>query len=323
MPRSPARPAATRGPLVDVAWLRAHLTDPAVRVIDLRWYLADKTGADEYARGHIPGAVFVDLHHALTGPVGPGRHPIPSPAQFERAMRAAGVSPETRVVVYDDAGGSVAARLWWLLQGHGHTKVHVLDGGFPAWVAAGGEVETAACTVSPGRFVASLSVQLPVVDRHLVEAVRTRPGWVLLDARAAARFRGEVEPIDARPGHIPGARSAPWTDNLVDGHFADAKALRARFRRLGVVPGATVICYCGSGVTACHDILALALARISATRVKLYEGSWSDWSRDPDRPAALGDATDPPPGRARSAPSSRGRSLILPTGAPRARGGRS
>lgn len=299
MTRSPARPAAPRGPLVDAAWLAAHLDDPAVRVIDLRWYLAGKTGAAEYARGHIPGAVFVDLHHDLTGPVGPGRHPVPSPAQFERAMRAAGVSPDTRVVVYDDAGGSVAARLWWLLKGYGHTRVHVLDGGYPAWIAAGGAVEAAPRTVAPGRFSASLEVQLPVVDRHLVEAVRHRAAWVVLDARSAERYRGEVEPIDARPGHIPLARSAPWSDNLVDGRFADAKALRARFRRLGVVPGVTVICYCGSGVTACHDILALELARISATRVKLYEGSWSDWSRDPDRPAALGDepATTPPRAR--------------------------
>ena len=299
MPRSPARPAAPRSPLVDVAWLQVHLDDPTVRVVDLRWYLAGKTGADAYARGHIPGAVFVDLHHDLTGPVGPGRHPIPSPAQFERAMRAAGVSPDTRVVVYDDAGGSVAARLWWLLKGYGHTRVHVLDGGYPAWIAAGGAVETAPTPVRPGRFVATLEIQLPVVDRHLVDAVRTRAGWVILDARSAERYRGEVEPIDARPGHVPNARSAPWTENLVDGRFADAKSLRARFRRLGVVPGITVICYCGSGVTACHDILALELARISATRVKLYEGSWSDWSRDPDRPAALGDDVPPAPRRAR------------------------
>jgi thiosulfate/3-mercaptopyruvate sulfurtransferase len=299
MPRSPARPAAPRSPLVDVAWLQVHLDDPTVRVVDLRWYLAGKTGADAYARGHIPGAVFVDLHHDLTGPVGPGRHPIPSPAQFERAMRDAGVSPDTRVVVYDDAGGSVAARLWWLLKGYGHARVHVLDGGYPAWIAAGGAVETTPTPVRPGRFVATLEVQLPVVDRHLVDAVRTRSGWVILDARSAERYRGEVEPIDARPGHVPNARSAPWTENLVDGRFADAKSLRARFRRLGVVPGITVICYCGSGVTACHDILALELARISATRVKLYEGSWSDWSRDPDRPAALGDDVPPAPRRAR------------------------
>jgi len=291
MAKTPSRPAALRAPLVDVAWLGAHLHDPKLRVIDLRWYLAGKSGAAAYAEGHIPGAVFVDLHHDLTGPVGPGRHPIPSPAQLERAMRAAGVSADTRVVVYDDAGGSVAARLWWLLSVHGHTRVHVLDGGYPAWLAAHGVTETDVPVVAPGSFAVTVSVQPPVVDRHHVESVRRRNAWVLLDARVAERYRGEVEPIDARPGHIPGARNAPWTDNLVDGRFADAKTLRARYRALGVVPGTTVVCYCGSGVTACHDILALTLARISATRVKLYEGSWSDWARDPDRPAALGDET--------------------------------
>jgi len=125
--------------------------------------------------------------------------------------------------------------------------------------------------------------------------MRTRPSFVLLDARVAERYRGEVEPIDARPGHIPRARNAPWPDNLAGGRLADTKALRARYRALGVVPGTTVIVYCGSGVTACHAILALALARISATRAKLYEGSWSDWARDPDRPAALGDEPAPAP----------------------------
>ena len=285
-----ARTPTLKSPLVDTTWLAAHLGDADLRVVDLRWYLSGKSGASEYAKGHIAGALFVDLERALTGPVGPGRHPVPSPAQVERAMRAAGVSASTRVVVYDDAGGSVAARLWWLLKGYGHARVHVLDGGYPAWIAAGGAVETTPTPVRPGRFVATLEVQLPVVDRHLVDAVRTRSGWVILDARSAERYRGEVEPIDARPGHVPNARSAPWTENLVDGRFADAKTLRARYRKLGVRPGTTVVAYCGSGVTACHDVLALAIARISATRVLLYEGSWSDWARDPDRPAALGDA---------------------------------
>lgn len=297
MARTPARPAAPRGPLVDVAWLAAHLGDPKLRVVDLRWYLSGKTGAAAYAQGHVPGAVFVDLERGLTGPVGPGRHPIPSPGQFERAMRAAGVSDDTRVVVYDDAGGSVAARLWWLLTGYGHGRVHVLDGGYPAWVEQGRPVETEPAAVAPGTFTAKTDVQLPAVDRHLVDAVRGRSGWVVLDARVPERYRGEVEPIDARPGHIPGARNAPWTANLDGGRFADAKSLRAHYRKLGVVPGKTVVCYCGSGVTACHDVLALALSGISAIRVKLYEGSWSDWARDPDRPAALGDEPAPAPAK--------------------------
>ena len=289
-PRSvAAREKPPRGPLVDVAWLAAHLRDASVRVIDLRWYLAGRRGADAYAQGHIPGAVFVDLERELTASVGPGRHPIPSPAQLQRAMRRAGVSADTRVVVYDDAGGSIAARLWWLLELFGHPRVHVLDGGIAAWVAAGHALETDAPAIAEGGLVVAPDHVPDIYDRHQVEVLRRRAAVVLLDARVPERFRGEVEPIDARPGHIPGARNAPWTDNLVDGRFADPKALRARYRKLGVRPGSTVVCYCGSGVTACHDILALRLARISALRVRLYEGSWSDWARDPDRPAALGD----------------------------------
>lgn len=278
---------APQGPLVDAAWLGAHLRDPGLRVIDLRWYLSGKKGAGEYALGHVPGAVFVDLQTELTAPVGPGRHPIPSPAQFERAMRRAGVSARSRVVVYDDAGGSVAARLWWLLRGYGHAKAHVLDGGYPSWLASGGAVETGAPTVPEGDFAAGEGA-LAVVDRHAVDGAREASRIVLLDARAPERYRGELEPVDARPGHIPGAVNAPWADNLDGGRFAGPEALRARYRKLGVRDGATVICYCGSGVTACHDVLALSLAGFDGIDVRLYEGSWSDWARDPDRPAALG-----------------------------------
>lgn len=280
-------PLAPHGPLVDVGWLAAHLRDPELRVIDLRWYLSGRSGAEEYALGHIPGAVFIDLQTELTAPVGPGRHPIPSPAQFERATRRAGVSKLSRVVVYDDAGGSVAARLWWLLRGYGHAKAHVLDGGYPAWRASGGAAETGSPTVPEGDFVAR-GGSLAVVDRHAVDGAREASRIVLLDARAPERYRGELEPVDARPGHIPGAVSAPWADNLDGGRFADPEALRARYRKLGVRDGATVICYCGSGVTACHDVLALEFAAFDGLDVRLYEGSWSDWARDPDRPAALG-----------------------------------
>ena len=279
--------SSPRGSLVDAAWLAAQLHDPSVRVIDLRWYLSGKKGAGEYALGHIPGAVFVDLQTGLTPPVGPGRHPIPSPAQFERAMREAGVSTHSRVVVYDDAGGSVAARLWWLLRGYGHPKVHVLDGGYPGWLASGGAAETDAPSVSHGDFAVRRNA-LAVVDCHGVDSAREEPRIVLLDARAPERFRGELEPVDARPGHIPGALNAPWADNLEGGRFADPEALRARYRKLGVRDGATVICYCGSGVTACHDVLALELAGFTELNVRVYEGSWSDWARDPDRPSALG-----------------------------------
>lgn len=276
------------GPLVDPGWLARYLRDPGVRVIDLRWYLSGKKGAEEYARGHIPGATFVDLDAELTGPVGPGRHPIPSPAQVERAMRRAGISEGSRVVAYDDAGGSVAARLWWLLRGYGHAAVHVLDGGFPAWVAAGGAVETGVPVVAPGDFTARAR-SLAVVDRHGVDAARESGGAVILDARAPERYRGEVEPVDARPGHITGALNAPWAGNLAEGRFAPPGALRERYGALGVRDGSRVICYCGSGVTACHDVLALTLAGFAGLDLRLYEGSWSDWARDPDRPAALGE----------------------------------
>lgn len=277
------------GPLVDVAWLAKNRGRSDVRVVDLRWYLGDRKGADEYAKGHIPGAVFVDLDADISGTVGPGRHPIPSPAQIERAMRAAGVSKRTRVVVYDDAGGSIAARLWWLLKHHGHDRVHVLDGGFAAWTAAPQPVAQGTASYPGGDFTARVT-GLPVVDRHGVDHARRRRGTLVLDARSPERFRGESEPVDARPGHIPGARNAPWKDNLIDGFFADPRELRRRYNALGVRDGSEVVCYCGSGVTACHDILALELAGFADLDLLLYEGSWSDWSRDPDRPASTGDA---------------------------------
>jgi thiosulfate/3-mercaptopyruvate sulfurtransferase len=202
-------------------------------------------------------------------------------------MRRAGVSRASRVVVYDDAGGSVAARLWWLLRAYGHDDVRVLDGGYAAWRAAGGAVEAEAVEVAEGDFAAGPGA-LAAVDRHAVGAAQANAAVVVLDARAGERFRGEVEPVDARPGHIPGAVSAPWSDNLVDGRFAAPAVLRARYEALGVRDGGRVICYCGSGVTACHDVLALERAGFEGLDVRLYEGSWSDWARDPDRPAALG-----------------------------------
>lgn len=275
-------------PLVSVEELRAHLADEDLRVIDLRWYLKGRVGADEYARGHIPGAVFIDLQTELTAPSGPGRHPIPSAAQMELAMRNAGVSARSNVVVYDDAGGSVAARLWWLLTQFDHPAVRVLDGGLPAWLAAGGASLTTAPKVAPGDWKPLRSVRSSI-DRHRLDALlRASPPAVVLDARAGERYRGEVEPIDARPGHIPGALSAPFSENLgADGRFLSPEILRARFEALGVRDEKTLtVCYCGSGVTACHDILALSLGGLG--EALLYEGSWSEWAKDPFRPAILG-----------------------------------
>ncbi len=266
--------------LVSAAWLAEHRADADVRLIDFRWYLAGKRGADEYASGHVPGAVFVDLHD-VTAPDGPGRHPIPTPEQLQDVMRRAGVNVGDHVVVIDDANGSIAARLWWLLRVHGHARVSVLDGGMPAWTAAEQPLTRDVPTPTPGTFTAQPRAPWSV-DKT---AVRDRAAETLLiDVRAAERYRGDVEPIDARPGHIPGAVSAPWSGNLAaDGCYLDSAALRDRYRALGA-DTRPVIVSCGSGVTACHTLLAFELAGLPMP--KLYEGSYSDWARDAYLPVA-------------------------------------
>ncbi len=275
------------GPLVDASWLRAHLANPDVRVIDLRWYLSGKGAAEAYAKGHIPGAVRIDLDQDITARKGPGRHPMPGGGQLERAMRRAGVGPDTRVVVYDDAGGSIAARLWFLLRYFGHERVAVLDGELPAWTALGGALSTEEPEVPEGSFTAGPPDGDAVLDKERVRALSETGEGVLIDARAAERYRGETEPIDARPGHIPGAVNAPWAGNLEHGVFRTPEALRARYVSLGATGDREVVVYCGSGVTACHDLLAMNLAGLPPA--KLYEGSWSDWASDPSLPAATGE----------------------------------
>ena len=290
---SSERSAATGAPaLVSTAWLADRLADPGVRVADVRWYLPHlgKRGADEYERGHIPGAVFVDLDTELASPrgSGPGRHPLPTPRQFAAAMSRAGVRPETHVVAYDDAGGATAARLWWLLRYFGHSRASVLDGGITSWIAEGRPVTTQAPNLPQSHFEARPGGAL-VVDKAFVQRAADDPVAVVLDARAAERFEGRVEPVDPRPGHIPGARSAPCASNLAsadDPVFLPSSALRQRYAALGVTPDRTVVAYCGSGVTACHTILALLVAGFG--QAALYEGSWSDWSSDPSLPAATG-----------------------------------
>jgi thiosulfate/3-mercaptopyruvate sulfurtransferase len=265
------------GPLVDAGWLREHLDDPDVRVIDFRWYLLGRRGPDEYARGHIPGAVFVELKD-VTGKEGGGRHPLPTAEQFQAAMRRAGVSGSTRVVAYDDAGASVAARLWFLLGYFGHRAQAVLDGGIGGW---GGPLETEPTPVAPGDFVASAPDAGAVVDSEAVRELRSVP---VIDARAGERYRGEKEPIDPKAGHIPGALSAPFTENLApDGRFRSPDELRSRYERLGAEKGA--VFYCGSGVNASQHLLAMAVAGLPGAR--LYAGSWSDWSNR-DLPVATG-----------------------------------
>jgi thiosulfate/3-mercaptopyruvate sulfurtransferase len=275
--------------LVSVSDLSAELAaERPLSLLDVRWRLGGPPGRDSYRAGHLPGAVFTDLDRDLAGPPGPGgRHPLPAAAGFQAAMRRAGISDGQPVVVYDDADASSAARAWWLLRYFGHPAVRVLDGGYQAWTAAGQPVSTQDPAPEPGTFTARPG-GLPVLGAAAAAAL-ARSG-VLLDARAAARYRGETEPADPVAGHIPGAVSAPTTGNTgPDGRFLDGAALRDRFAALGLAgPAGTAPeagAYCGSGVTAAHEVLALALAGIPAA---LYPGSWSEWITDPARPVATG-----------------------------------
>jgi thiosulfate/3-mercaptopyruvate sulfurtransferase len=289
-------------PLIDVTSLARGLAAGASPVLlDVRWRVAGSPGPPgiaAYRAGHLPGAVFIDLDHDLSGAPGAGgRHPLPEAAAFELAMRRAGVSNGRDVVVYDEADATAAARGWWMLRYFGHPRVRVLDGGYRAWAAAGQPVVAGeGAAPPPGDFTASPGgMQLLDADGA---ADLARHG-TLLDARAGERYRGEAEPIDPVAGHIPGAVSAPTAANvLADGRFRAAPDLRARFAALGVGAaaddpgtgtgagtGAAAGSYCGSGVTAAHEVLALAVAGLPAA---LYVGSWSHWVTDPGRPVATG-----------------------------------
>ncbi|MGY1616911.1 sulfurtransferase [Geodermatophilus sp. SYSU D00691] len=257
-----------------------------VVLLDVRWALGDDRGHERYLEGHLPGAVFVDLESELAGPpsAAGGRHPLPSLPRLQAAARRWGVRAGDRVVAYDDTGGAAAARAWWLLRWGGLADVRLLDGGLAAWQRAGGPVETGEVVPEPGDVVLT-GGGLPVVGADDAAALPAA-GGLLLDARAAERYRGEVEPVDPRAGHVPGAVSAPTTANLAaDGTFLPAAALRERFAALGVAAGRPVAVYCGSGVTAAHEIAALAEVGVEAA---LWPGSWSQWSADPARPAATG-----------------------------------
>ncbi|MEY9964533.1 thiosulfate/3-mercaptopyruvate sulfurtransferase [Streptacidiphilus sp. MAP12-16] len=253
-------------------------------VLDIRWQLGGPPGAQEYAAGHIPGAHYLDLDHDLAAaPGAAGRHPLPDPEVLGAALRRAGVTADREVVVYDAATSASAARAWWLLRWAGHRRVRVLDGGLAAWSAAGLPVDQAVPQDGRGDFAPAPGA-LPTLDADAAAALAG--SGLLLDARAGERYRGEVEPVDPRAGHIPGAVSAPTTDNLrADGRFLPVDALAERFAALGAKPDTQVGVYCGSGVTAAHELLALHLVGIDGA---LYPGSWSEWSGQPDRPAATG-----------------------------------
>jgi thiosulfate/3-mercaptopyruvate sulfurtransferase len=253
-------------------------------VLDVRWSLAEPDGSAAYRAGHVPGAVYVDLDGELADHAveGRGRHPLPSEDQFTRALRRWGVREGDDLVVMDDLGNQSAARAWWLLRFAGFERVSMLDGGLLAWTRARHPVEVGDVVPVPGDAVARFG-HLPVLG--LDEVGELPVTGVLLDARAAERYRGEVEPVDPKAGHIPGAVSAPTAANLDDdGRFRSAEDLRARFAELGVQPGTAVGAYCGSGVTAAHEVAALAIAGIDAA---LFPGSWSQWS-NADRPVATG-----------------------------------
>lgn len=284
-------PSPSTPPLVSADWLAAHLHDPDLRLADVRWYLptTGKSGRDEYEQGHLPGAVFLDLDTDLSAPrgTGPGRHPLPQPPDFAAAMARAGVGNDTYVVAYDDVGGGTAARLWWLLRYFGHERVSLLDGGIQQWLASGRQLSTVTPQLAPARFKATPQPGW-VVDKHAVQRLSRDPAALLLDARAPERYQGLTEPVDPRPGHIPGALNAPLAGNLREGVplMKSPSELHQRFAALGVTSGKQVVNYCGSGVNACQNILALAVAGFPGTL--LYEGSWSDWSSDPSLPAATG-----------------------------------
>ncbi|MFC4472281.1 sulfurtransferase [Streptomyces xiangluensis] len=268
--------------IISAAELANALAGPKPPVVlDIRYQLGGPNLRPAYEEGHIPGAVFVDLDSELAAPAGAGgRHPLPDMEVFGAAMQAAGVSANRDVVVYDGGLGWAAARAWWLLRWTGHPSVRVLDGGLAAW---DGPIEAGTPSPVAGTFLPSPGA-LPLLDADGAAAL-ARTG-LLLDARAAERYRGEVEPIDRIAGHIPGAVSAPTTENVTEsGHFRPAAELAERFKSLGATGTCEVGVYCGSGVSAAHEILALQVAGIPAA---LYAGSWSEWSADESRPVATG-----------------------------------
>lgn len=282
----------THDTLVDVTTLAAHLDDPRWRVVDCRFKLGDPSaGARAFAEGTLRGAVFADLDRDLSAPVVPGqtgRHPLPSREAFATTLGRWGIDGTVQVVAFDDMGGAFASRLWWMLRWVGHRAAAVLDGGLAAWTAEGHALAPGQASSSPSRFeLGAALVGAATADEVL--AALDDPQVVVLDARAAPRFRGENETTDPVAGHIAGARSAPFMDNLgAEGRFRAPAELRARFEaKLGGTAADRAITYCGSGVTACHDVLAMAHAGLPVPR--LYPGSWSEWITDPSRPRATGD----------------------------------
>jgi len=280
------------GNLVSAAGLAALIAEGPCRVVDCRFDLFDPAkGRQEYAAGHIPGAVYADMDQDLAGPVTPtsGRHPLPDPEVFRRRLESWGIGDDSAVVAYDYGNGALAARLWWMLrEWFGHERVAVLDGGLAAWRSAGKQLASSEATIARARFSRTPDQSAVATTEEILGLVRRGDDFLLLDARDPARFRGEIEPIDSKAGHVPGARNFPLTANLGDdGTWLPADRLAARWRETtGIEEDAASIAMCGSGVTACHLVLGAHLAGLPAPR--LYVGSWSEWIRDPARPIATG-----------------------------------
>jgi thiosulfate/3-mercaptopyruvate sulfurtransferase len=272
---------------IETSELAPHLRDPDWAILDCRFYLAEpERGEKEYLDEHVPGALYAHLDHDLSGErTGRnGRHPMPSVERMVERFSSWGIDDNVQVVAYDASQGQMAARLWWMLRYLGHDAVAVLDGGFPAWKAEGRPLaagrESRASRAFTPRVRESMRVDVGAID---LEA------QLLIDARAPERFRGEVEPLDPVKGHIPGARNHENARNLgADGRFLSKQELRERFDSiLGGTPAGSVVSYCGSGVTACHNLLAMEIAGIHGA--KLYPGSWSEWCSDASRPIATGE----------------------------------
>ena len=282
------------GPLMDVPTLETRLAAGKRTVLlDVRWALGDPHGREHYLAGHLPGAVYVDLATELAAPAVParGRHPLPPASEFQASARRWGITDGDVVVAYDNSGNLAAARVWWMLRNAGFGDVYLLDGGLAAWQEAGLPLEAGDVDAVPGD-VSLTEGGMPAIDQE--GAAGWSEGGILLDARAGERYRGEVEPVDPRAGHIPGAVSAPTTENIDGaGRFLPKAKLRHRFGNLGLGGDTPVAVYCGSGVTAAHEVAALEIAGFKAA---LYPGSFSEWSNNPDHPVATGSAPGTPRG---------------------------
>jgi thiosulfate/3-mercaptopyruvate sulfurtransferase len=280
----------TPSPLVTTAQLAALLGRPELLLVDCRWDLANpQAGAAAYAAGHVPGALFAAMEHDLSAPrrADTGRHPLPAAEDFAALLGRWGFTPASQVIAYDQGGGAAAARLWWMLRARGHADVRVLDGGWAAWVADGGAVSTQVPAVAPTRVQAVQFAGSITAAQVAAELAADR--IALVDARAADRFGGRNESIDPVAGHVPGALNHPYTQNLDERQRWLAPAiLRQRWQAvLARAGGRPIVAMCGSGITACHNLLALELAGASGAR--LYAGSWSEWILDPARPIATGE----------------------------------